>query len=43
MQKVYFFLLKILNIVKQYEDFLKYLKENGALLNSIRPYYLLSY
>lgn len=34
---------KIMNIVKQYEEFLKFLKESGALLNSIRPHYLLSF
>jgi len=26
-----------------YADILKYLKENGALLNSIRPYFLITF
>ena len=30
-------------IIKQYEDIIRFLKENGALLNTIRPWYLLSY
>ena len=28
---------------KQYDDLIRYLKENGALLNTIRPQYLLSF
>ena len=34
---------KIEIILRQYENLIKYLKENGALLNTIRPYYLLSF
>lgn len=34
---------KIQLLLKQYDDLIKYLKENGGLLNTIRPYYLLSY
>lgn len=34
---------KIQLLLKQYEELIKYLKENGGLLNTIRPYYLLSY
>ena len=30
-------------LIKQYEDFMKILMIEGALLNTIRPYYLLSY
>jgi len=30
-------------ILKQYEEMINYLKENGALLNNIRPYFLLSF
>jgi len=30
-------------LIEQYEELILFLKENGALLNSIRPYYLLSY
>lgn len=30
-------------LLKQYEELLRYLKENGALLNNIRPQYLLSF
>lgn len=34
---------KVQLLMKQYEDFIKYMKENGALLNTIRPQYLLSF
>jgi len=34
---------KVQLLIKQYEDLIKYLKENGALLNTIRPQYLLTY
>ena len=30
-------------LLTQYEQIIIYLKENGALLNSIRPHYLLAY
>ncbi len=29
--------------MKQYDDLIRFLKENGALLNTIRPYLLLSF
>jgi hypothetical protein len=34
---------KMTILLKQYTDLIKYLKENGALLNHIRPQYLLSF
>ena len=34
---------KMKKTLKQYEELIKFLKENGAFLNTIRPYYLLSY
>lgn len=34
---------KVITIVKQYEEFIKLLMLNGAFLNTIRPWYLLSY
>jgi hypothetical protein len=30
-------------LIAQYEELILFLKENGGLLNSIRPYFLLSY
>ena len=34
---------KVKALIKQYEELIKYLKENGALLNTIRPQYFLSH
>ena len=34
---------KVQLLIKQYEDLIIYLKQNGALLNTIRPQYLLNY
>jgi len=34
---------KIKAIVKQYDDLIRHLKGDGALLNTIRPHYLLDY
>lgn len=34
---------KIAALLRQYQQLIKYLKEEGALLNTIRPQYLLSY
>jgi hypothetical protein len=35
--------LKHQRLIEQYEELIYYLKEQGALLNNIRPHYLLSY
>ena len=34
---------KVQKLMKQYQDLLLYLKQNGALLNTIRPQYLMTY
>ena len=34
---------KVIALVKQYDDLLRYLKENGALLNTIRPEFLVNF
>ena len=34
---------KLTALVKQYDDLIRFLKEQGALLNSIRPEYLLNF
>lgn len=34
---------KYQRLIEQYEEVIYYLKEQGALLNNIRPYFLLSY
>ena len=36
-------LTKIQMLTEQYEEVIYYLKEQGAMLNNVRPYYLFSY
>ena len=38
-----FITIKVIALMKQYEELVKFLKENGAFLNDMRPHYLLGY